>query len=92
MKYNLECAGADDSRIDFCITGNEALTLVKESYITGITYSFIMTKFRNLKLKIDFSMPIMNGVKSTRQMRSFLYNLSFMKKKKPFIIGVTGHV
>ena len=57
MKQNLKCAGVDDSRIDYCITGKEALTLTKESHMTGITYGLIIT---------DFSMPIMNGIESTR--------------------------
>lgn len=38
-------------------------------------------------------MPIMNGIESTSQMRSYLADeLNLPRSQQPIIIGVTGHV
>jgi CheY-like chemotaxis protein len=42
---------------------------------------------------MDFSMPIMNGIDSTRAIRDHLSEQRLiLRSKQPTIIGVTGHV
>ena len=52
-----------DFRVDFCITGQEAVDQVKFAYANGFSYDIIFT---------DFSMPIMNGIDATIQIRELL--------------------
>ena len=71
-----------DQRVDFAITGKEALDTIKESYEMGITYAFVFT---------DFSMPVMNGIDCTRSIREHLQR-KIPRSEQPLIIGITGHV
>ena len=48
------------NRVDFCITGLEALNRVKEVYEKGGKYQIIFT---------DFKMPVMNGIELTTKIR-----------------------
>jgi CheY-like chemotaxis protein len=63
VKVLLKKSGINTDEVDFCITGQEALTKVKEKYDQGGTYKLILT---------DFMMPIMNGIESTKLIRQFL--------------------
>jgi CheY-like chemotaxis protein len=63
LRVLLEKAGIDLSRVDFCITGQEAFNKVKSEYKKGGTYRLILT---------DFMMPVMNGIMSTAKIRKFL--------------------
>lgn len=41
----------------------------------------------------DFSMPVLNGIDATKQIRNFFKTKMNMKKElQPVIIGITGHV
>ena len=41
----------------------------------------------------DFSMPILNGIDSTRQIREYLERVQKIKRdEQPIIVGITGHV
>ena len=42
-----------ENRVDFCITGLEALEKLKSAYKNNHNYAIIFT---------DFNMPIMNGI------------------------------
>ena len=44
-----------ENRVDFCITGLEALDKFKKAYEQGDNYAIIFT---------DFNMPVMNGIES----------------------------
>ena len=46
-----------DNLLDICITGQEALDKIKKSYAQNCTYKFIF---------MDFSMPVMDGIESTK--------------------------
>ena len=46
----------------------------------GFAYNLILT---------DFSMPVMDGIESTRRIREFLREFN---GQQPKIIGITGHV
>ena len=73
-----------DKVVDFCITGKEALELIKNAYSDGIQYKVIIT---------DFQMPIMDGLEATMKIREFLTNeMDLEREEQPKIIGVTGHV
>ena len=64
MKGMLKSSGIEISyHVDFCISGKEAIEKFIESYKMGCSYRLIFT---------DFQMPIMNGIDSTKRMRSFL--------------------
>jgi len=64
MRALLAKAGVDvQYQADFCITGEEALQYVKRAHNLGFKYKLIFT---------DFSMPVMDGIESTRQIRHFL--------------------
>ena len=64
MKGMLNSSGIEISHhVDFCINGKEAIEKLIESYKMGCSYRLIFT---------DFQMPIMNGIDSTKRMRSFL--------------------
>ena len=61
MLFNL---GIDtQNQVDFCINGLEALNALKNAQKSNIRYKLIFT---------DFNMPVMNGIESTSQMRSYL--------------------
>ena len=40
----------------------------------------------------DFSMPVLNGIDATQQMRDFFSLSQVSREQQPIIIGVTGHV
>ena len=52
-----------ETYLDKCITGLEAVSLIKHSFIDNINYSVIFT---------DFSMPEMDGLEATKNIRQFL--------------------
>ena len=63
IKSIMESAGIDvENKVDFCINGQEAVEQVKKSYSLRIDYFFVFT---------DFSMPVMDGIQLTRQLRHF---------------------
>ena len=51
------------NQVDFCISGQDAINMLKERYSTGMNYKLILT---------DFKMPGMDGIEATRQMRKIL--------------------
>ena len=58
MRSLLFKQGVDiDNRLDICINGQEALEQIKEAYAQNCTYKIIF---------MDFSMPIMDGIESTK--------------------------
>lgn len=63
IKVLLKKCDADMSKIEFCITGEEAVKRLKKGYRDGESYKLILT---------DFMMPIMNGIEATRAIRDFL--------------------
>ena len=66
-----------DDRVDFCITGEEALTQLKFAANNNISYKIVFT---------DFNMPILNGIEMAKKIRKL------KQIRQPIIIGVTGHV
>ena len=58
-----KCGIDVDRQIDQCITGLEAVNLIKHSFIDNINYKVIFT---------DFNMPEMDGLEATQQIRVFL--------------------
>jgi CheY-like chemotaxis protein len=83
LKSIIQSAGINLEMVDFCIDGGEAVNMLEASYQNQITYCFIF---------IDFSMPVMNGLECTLQMRAYLTNEAKLKREEqPLIIGVTGH-
>ena len=85
MKALLSKAGVDVKyQVDYCITGQESLDQVKEAYEYGFNYKYIFT---------DFSMPIMDGIESTRLIRKHMAEVvNVPRSEQPVIIGVTGHI
>ena len=64
MRALLGKAGIDTAyQVDYCITGLEALTQLKQAYESGISYKLILT---------DFNMPEMDGIEATKIMRTYL--------------------
>ena len=64
MKSILFRVGIDvEHRVDFCITGLEALKQIKESLAIGVKYKMIFT---------DFNMPVMSGIEATQRIREYL--------------------
>ena len=60
----LETLGINpDNTVDKCINGQEALDKINDAHNNEIKYSLIF---------MDFSMPIMNGIDSTRAIRQYL--------------------
>ena len=57
--------------MDFCISGQEAVDQVKRVYSCGLQYKLIIT---------DFNMPVMDGIKSTTEIRQFLTNKRYITK------------
>ena len=79
----IEKTGFDfEQRVDFSMTGLQALTKVKDSFLKGVTYKLIL---------MDFNMPEMDGLESTLQIRNFFQQQQVSAKDQPFICGVTGH-
>lgn len=73
-----------ENRVDYCITGLEALEKLKEAYKHDNAYAIIFT---------DFNMPVMNGIESVGLMRKFLEKeIKIARIRQPIIIGVTGHM
>ena len=70
-----------DDQMDFCLSGEEAVTQVKMAYENGMSYKIIFT---------DFSMPGIDGIEATCQIRQFLKTTNAINQ--PSIIGITGHV
>ena len=84
MKSILFRVGIDvEHRVDFCITGLEALNQIKESTALGVKYQVVFT---------DFNMPIMSGIEATKQIREYLDQQGVNRESQPKILGVTGHV
>ena len=82
MKAMLESAGIDiNHQVDFCSDGKEAIDTLIKSYDKGINYKIIFT---------DFSMPIMDGIDATKEIRSIEKDQK--DAKKITIVGITGHV
>jgi two-component system sensor histidine kinase/response regulator len=72
------------SRVDFCISGSEAVDLIKLAYRNSMDYQLILT---------DFAMPGMDGLEATKQIRRFLKEEQGIEREnQPPIIGITGHV
>ena len=64
MRAMFESCGFNcDFKIDFCLNGQESLEKVIEAYEHGISYGIIFT---------DFSMPVLNGIDATLQIREYL--------------------
>jgi CheY-like chemotaxis protein len=81
MKVMLFRAGIDtEYQVDFCISGQEAVTQLITSTNLGLSYKVIFT---------DFSMPVMDGIIATKKMRAYL---RVKGAEQPAIIGVTGHI
>jgi two-component system sensor histidine kinase/response regulator len=60
-KTILEKLGIDVMRrVDFCMSGAEAVNNVSEAYEMNLRYSIIL---------IDFSMPVMDGLEATTEIR-----------------------
>jgi CheY-like chemotaxis protein len=73
-----------ENRVDYCITGQEALEKLKNAYKEDHAYCIIFT---------DFNMPVMSGIESTLHMRTYLEKERNIKRSlQPIIIGVTGHM
>lgn len=54
------------------------------AYQSGINYKLILT---------DFSMPVLDGIASTKIIRTYLTEeLGKPRDQQPIIYGVTGHV
>ena len=66
--------------IDFANNGHEAIEKVKEA--------FKSKKFSYGLIFMDFSMPIMDGFKSTEMIRSFIRQNYLMQPK---VVACTGH-
>ena len=64
MSAMLSKIGIDvKNEVDFCINGEEAIEMAKNSLKFGFTYKLILT---------DFNMPIMNGLEATCCLREIL--------------------
>ena len=63
------CGFNSDFEIDYCINGQECADKVIDAYEHGMSYGLIFT---------DFSMPVLNGIDATLQIRNYL------DKKKKF--------
>ena len=64
VKSMLTHMGIDIShQVDFCISGLDAVNMLKERYSTGMAYKLILT---------DFKMPVMDGIEATGLMRKML--------------------
>ena len=68
-------------QVDYCITGQEALDQVIRATVYGFAYKLILT---------DISMPEMDGITATEQIRKYFRQMQV--QEQPKIIGVTGHV
>ena len=66
MKAIFQICGFNcDYEIDFCINGQESVEKVIEAYENGMSYAIIFT---------DFSMPVLNGIDSTKKIRNYFKN------------------
>ena len=64
MKCLLEANAIDpECSVETCINGQEAVDRIKDAYIHDIMYSLIF---------MDFSMPVMNGIDATKNIREHL--------------------
>ena len=85
MQALLEANAIDPKcSVETCINGQEAVERIKDAYNHDIMYSLIF---------MDFSMPVMNGIDATMNIRKHLTEqLKIPRANQPTIIGVTGHV
>ena len=77
MRALLGKAGIDTVyQVDYCITGLEALTQLKQAYESGISFKLFYGCYLfdiNYKLILtDFNMPEMDGIEATKIMRTYL--------------------
>ena len=78
------CGFNSDFEIDYCINGQECADKVIDAYEHGMSYGLIFT---------DFSMPVLNGIDATLQIRNYLdTKKKVLRMMQPIIIGITGHV
>jgi CheY-like chemotaxis protein len=83
LKVLLLKADIDLNKVDFCITGQEALNKIQKEYKNGGSYKLILT---------DFMMPVMNGIICTTNIRKFLKEeMNIPIEEQPKIIGITAH-
>ena len=67
MRIIFKSCGFDcEKEMDFCIDGQESLNKVIEAYENGISYGIIF---------MDFSMPVLNGIDATKEIRNYLSNV-----------------
>ena len=66
------CGFKTEYEVDFCINGQESVDKVIEAYENGMSYGMIFT---------DFSMPILNGIDSTRQIREYLETVQKIRRE-----------
>lgn len=85
---------ADDE--EFCLEAMRLyLTKVEVNVQYGVDLSIngqvaVESFISNHKIFTDFSMPIIDGIESTKKIRKFLRDHG-SKNKHPIIVGVTGH-
>ena len=73
IKCLIEALGIDPQYIvDNCMNGKEALDRIQDAYCNDIQYQLIF---------MDFSMPIMNGIDSTRAIRNHLSERIFLERE-----------
>ena len=73
MKVIFEsCGFKSDYEIDYCINGQESVEKVIEAYEHGMTYGMIFT---------DFSMPILDGIDATKQIRNYLNDQNISREE-----------
>ena len=83
LRVLLQKAGVDMEKVDFCITGQEALTKIQSQYKKGGSYKLVLT---------DFMMPVMNGIMSAANIRKWLKDeMKIPREDQPKIIGITAH-
>ena len=73
-------------RVDMCMNGEEAMNVMLKSYEAGMSYQLIL---------MDFNMPVMDGITSTRKMRElFKENGKYERStsKQPTILGLSANV
>lgn len=69
-------------QVDYCLSGQEAITRLINTYDAGYQYEMIFT---------DFNMPGMSGIEATFKIREYLDLRGLNREDQPKIIGVTGN-